>query len=261
MMIGETMSKLKTVKFKDGLAIIGTFPNPDVALAISDESGLLPLTIADPPYGNVVNEKWDKAVSDVKFCAGMIDWTKWIGKMTHPGGALYVWGGIGRPGFRPFYRYMYEVEANTLFSVSNHITWSKKRAYGVSHNYLFTREELAYLVKGNIKKPRMFNIPLLETKRGYAGYNAKYPAKSEYLRRTSVWTDITEIFQGKVHVAQKPQRLMEIPIEIHTQKGEYVLDPFAGSGTTAHAARALGRKFVVVEQNKDTFEKMVESLK
>jgi DNA modification methylase len=76
-----------------------------------------------------------------------------------------------------------------------------------------------------------------------------------------VWTDITEIFQGKVHVAQKPQRLMEIPIEIHTQKGEYVLDPFAGSGTTAHAARALGRKFVVVEQNKDTFEKMVESLK
>ncbi len=40
-----------------------------------------------------------------------------------------------------------------------------------------------------------------------------------------------------------------------------VLDPFAGSGTTAHAARALGRRFVVVEKNPEEFEKMVASLR
>jgi DNA modification methylase len=255
------MRKLTTAKFKDGIAILGEFPNTNVMLAISNYSGTLPLIVADPPYGDIVDEAWDQATDDKKFCAWMIEWTKWLEQIVCPGGALYVWGGIGKPNFRPFYRYLYEVEAKTLFNLSNHITWSKKRAYGVSHNYLFTREELAYLIKGNIKKPRMFNIPLLETKRGYAGYNKKYPAKSDFFRRTSVWTDITEIMKGKTHVAQKPRRLMEIPIEVHTSKGEFVLDPFAGSGTTAHAARALGRKFVVVEKYKENFEKMVESLR
>jgi len=252
---------VKVVDLKDGYAIFGKFPDPDVLLAIANMVGSLVLTIADPPYGNIVDEEWDQATDDETFAKWMINWTRKIERMSVDGAALYVWGGIGKPGFRPFYRYLYDVESSTLFNIANHITWSKKRAYGVSHNYLFTREELAYFIKGDIKKPRMFNIPLLETKRGYAGYNKKYPAKSKFLRRTSVWRDITEILKGKTHVAQKPQRLMEIPIEVHTQKGEYVLDPFAGSGTTAHAARTLERKFVVVEKDPEEFEKMVESLR
>jgi DNA modification methylase len=162
---------------------------------------------------------------------------------------MYVWGGIGKPHFRPFYRYLADVENRTKWQLANHITWSKKRAYGVSHNYLFTREECAYLTLGDIKKPRMFNIPLLDEKRGYAGYNNKYPAKSEFLRRTNVWRDITEIMQGKVHVCQKPEKLAEIMIATHTTDGEWVLDPFAGSGSTGLAARRMGRRFVLVEQD------------
>ena len=48
--------------------------------------------------------------------------------------------------------------------MSNIITWSKKRAYGVQHNYLQTREDLLYLVKGDIKKPTTFNVPYLDEK-------------------------------------------------------------------------------------------------
>jgi DNA modification methylase len=89
----------------------------------------------------------------------------------------------------------------------------------------------------------------------------KYPAKSEFLRRTNVWDDVSEILRGKTHVSQKPQRLMEIPIEVHTDVGEWVLDPFAGSGTTAFAARKLGRRFVVVEQDPENFDRMVADLR
>jgi DNA modification methylase len=116
-------------------------------------------------------------------------------------------------------------------------------------------------VLGDHKHPRKFEIPLLDTKRGYAGYNKKYPAKSEYLRRTNIWDDVTEILSGKTHVNQKPVELMNIPIRIHTEPGEWVLDPFAGSGTTAHAARGLGRRFVVIEQDATNFEKMVAGLR
>jgi len=88
----------------------------------------------------------------------------------------------------------------------------------------------------------------------------KYPAKSEFLRRSNVWDDITEIMRGKTHINQKPLRLMEIPIETHTEPGEWVLDPFAGSGTTAFAARKLGRKFVVVEEDHVEFDKIIAGL-
>jgi len=115
-------------------------------------------------------------------------------------------------------------------------------------------------VKGKENKPRVFNIPLLEKVRGYEGYNKKYPAKSEFLRRTNVWSDITEIFKGKTHPAEKAARVCEIPIEVSSNKDEWVLDLFGGSGSAAVAARKLGRKFVIIEKDKGSYHKIVAKL-
>lgn len=255
------------VVFEDGVAIRGTFPDPAVLALIAKYAGPLPLVIADPPYGRIVDRAWDRIIDDdVTFCEWMINWTKKLEALSLPGAALYVWGGVGvprngdTPPFRPFLRYLVEAELQTGYNLSTPITWKKKRAYGIQWGYLFTREELAFFILGDHKKPRKFTVPLLETKRGYAGYDVKYPAKSEFLRRSNVWDDITEIMRGKTHINQKPLRLMEIPIEIHTEPGEWVLDPFAGSGTTAFAARKLGRKFVVVEEDPVEFDKIIAGL-
>jgi DNA modification methylase len=258
------MKNPKVEIFDDGYAFCCDSTDPASYVTFLSTLGVdfkIPLIVCDPPYGNVVKDKWDRTeLSDASFSDWMIKWTRMWTQRLELGGAFYVWGGIGRPGFRPFIRYLSEVE-NDEFQLANLITWSKKRAYGVKHNYLFTREELAYFVKGDIKKPRKFNIPLLDVKRGYAGFNSKYPAKSEFYRRTNVWSDVTEIMQGKVHVAQKAQRVIEIPIEVHTDPGEWVLDMFAGSGTTAHACRKLGRKFIVIERDEKCFDDMVKRLK
>lgn len=250
-------------QFEDGVAICADSTETDVfQFAVQHAGGLFPLIIADPPYGNIVADGWDRTDDDQEqFAARMFDWSIELAKVAEPGGALYVWGGYGQPGFRPFFEYAARVERETEWRIANYITWGKKRAYGVQHNYLSTREELLYLVKGDIKKPRLFNVPYLEEKRGYAGYNEKYPAKSEHFRRTSVWTDITEIMRGKVHVAQKPLRVLEIPIEVHTVEGEWVLDPFAGSMSTAWAARKLGRKWICIERNLKIFESAVTNLR
>lgn len=103
------------------------------------------------------------------------------------------------------------------------------------------------LVMGD--KPATFHIPLLEEKRGYAGYNVKYPAKSEFLRRTNVWDDVTELFRGKIHPTEKPSRLAEIMIETSSNPGDLVLDPFAGSGSTGVAAKKLGREYLLIEKS------------
>lgn len=253
---------MKQVKVDGGYCIHGDSTIPGVRASVRQLTGDVALIVADPPYGNIVSDKWDQVNTDDRtFVDWMLEWTRSWGSMLHDGGAMYVWGGLGKVGFRPFFRYLHEAEQPGEFELSTLITWSKRRAYGTATAYLFTREECAFFIKGNAKKPRCFNIPLLETKRGYAGYNAAYPAKSEFFRRTNVWTDINEIFKGKVHTAQKQQRLHEIMIEVHTQPGEYVVDPFAGSGTTAHAARKLDRKFVVIEKDETEFEKMLARLR
>ena len=49
----------------------------------------------------------------------------------------------------------------------------------------------------------------------------------------------------------KPERLIRRVIEIATNPGDWVLDSFAGSGTTGAVARALGRRFTLVDANPD----------
>jgi DNA modification methylase len=248
------MGVQRIVEFDDGMAICASSPE-----CFGNLRRQFPLVIADPPYGGILDEAWDKVDAET-LAKQLTELMTALESVCLPGSAAYVFGGIGTPRNRPFYRFLSTVEDKTGWELAGHITWAKKRAYGVQNNYLFTREEIAYFVLGCAKAPRKFVVPLLSQKRGYPGYNKAHPAKSEYLRRTNVWTDITELLRGKVHPAEKPTALAEVMISIHTEPDEYVLDPFAGSGSTALACRNLGRKFVVIERDEGIFEKMVERL-
>ncbi|HSN98477.1 MAG TPA: site-specific DNA-methyltransferase [Candidatus Nanopelagicales bacterium] len=58
-----------------------------------------------------------------------------------------------------------------------------------------------------------------------------------------------EAGEGGLHPTQKPLRLLKGLIELTTQPGQVVLDPFAGSGSTAVAARDTGRRFLAIERD------------
>lgn len=53
----------------------------------------------------------------------------------------------------------------------------------------------------------------------------------------------------KLHPTQKPIALFEYLIKTYTNKGDIVLDPFIGSGTTAIAAKILNRNYIGIEKN------------
>lgn len=252
---------MQVTTYPDGYVIQGDCASQEVFDFVTDLGVKFACVNTDPPYGNIVDEDWDKIdTDDSQFALWLTERVQLWADFLLPGGAFYMWGGVGKVGFRPFFRALLELEEPGSFELANLLTWGKKRAYGVQNNYLWTREELAYFVKGDAKKPAVFNIPLLEDKRGYAGYNAKYPAKSEYLRRTNVWSDISEIFKGKLHPTEKAARVVEIPIEVSTKPGDWVLDPFAGSGTVAVACRKLGRRFVLIEQDPEHYATILERL-
>jgi site-specific DNA-methyltransferase (adenine-specific) len=53
---------------------------------------------------------------------------------------------------------------------------------------------------------------------------------------------------------QKPILLLERIIEISTEKGDCVLDPFCGSGTTLVSAKLTGRQYIGIDVSKDAVE-------
>lgn len=59
------------------------------------------------------------------------------------------------------------------------------------------------------------------------------------------------------HPTEKPVKLMEHFIRLHTKEGDTILDPFMGSGTTGVAALKLNRKFIGIELDEQYF-KMAE---
>lgn len=66
---------------------------------------------------------------------------------------------------------------------------------------------------------------------------------------------------GGVHDTQKPVELFEHYIGNSTQRGDLVLDPFMGSGTTGVAAVNLGRKFIGIEKDERHFANAVDRIR
>ena len=66
--------------------------------------------------------------------------------------------------------------------------------------------------------------------------------------RRSVWTVATKPYKG-AHFATFPTELIEPCVLAGSKEGDFVLDPFMGSGTTAAVAMRLGRKYLGCELN------------
>ena len=59
---------------------------------------------------------------------------------------------------------------------------------------------------------------------------------------------------ARVYPTQKPQKLYERIIKASTDKGDLILDPFCGGGTTLVAAENLGRQWIGIDQNSEAIE-------
>ena len=59
----------------------------------------------------------------------------------------------------------------------------------------------------------------------------------------------------KIHPTQKPVSVLKRLIEICTDPGDVVIDPCFGSGSTARAAREMGRHFYGFEINKEYYQR------
>jgi site-specific DNA-methyltransferase (adenine-specific) len=80
------------------------------------------------------------------------------------------------------------------------------------------------------------------------------------LKRTGpvsdVWTfDTVAPYPGK-HPCEKPQAMLRHMIEVSSRRGDLILDPFAGSGSTLIAARDAGRRAIGIESDRAYCERI-----
>jgi len=63
------------------------------------------------------------------------------------------------------------------------------------------------------------------------------------------------------HPTEKPEKLLERIILLGSKKGDVILDPFMGSGTTGVVAKRYGREFIGMELDESYFEIAEERIK
>lgn len=76
---------------------------------------------------------------------------------------------------------------------------------------------------------------------------------------TDVWwhTIVSPTGREKTgYATQKPEGILRRIVQASSKEGDWVLDFFAGSGTTGAVAKSLGRRFLLVDENPDAFQVM-----
>lgn len=120
------------------------------------------------------------------------------------------------------------------------------RKYGLNHyiNLVFRKDFSAQVLKANMKIVGNCEYGLVL----YREKLPKFNNDGRMIFNCFDWARDTST--PKVHPTQKPVPLLERLIGIFTDKGDVVIDPCAGSGTTLLAAANMGRKAYGFEVNK-----------
>jgi site-specific DNA-methyltransferase (adenine-specific) len=71
---------------------------------------------------------------------------------------------------------------------------------------------------------------------------------------------IENVKRKNIHPTTKPVKLMSYIITLFTREGDWVIDPFLGSGTTGLASKLINRHFVGIEREKEYFDICEERL-
>ena len=223
-----------------------------------EELKLLPeasidLVFADPPYNlqlnnelyrpdnsrvDAVDDDWDKFGSFAAYDAFSRDWLSACRRVLKPHASLWVIGS---------YHNIFRVGAilqDLGFWVLNDVVWRKSNPMPNFRGRRFTNahETLIWASMGP-KARYTFNYEAMKA------LNEDLQMRSDWLFPICSGSErLREECGRKTHPTQKPEALLHRILLASSNPGDIVLDPFLGSGTTAVAAKRLGRGFVGIER-------------
>jgi site-specific DNA-methyltransferase (adenine-specific) len=207
----------------DCLKVMGSFPDQSIDLVVSD-----------PPYGmEYKSGKWhghyvrgkhktiQKNISRIVNDDIVVNFLPEISRVLKPDGALYVFGTYRTVDlWKPYIQSYFKLRNIMVWIKNNHTMGSWKSQYRNKYELIYYADKGSHVLRGH---------------KGHTDvlyYNRVKDSKRK-------------------HPTEKPVDLCEALIEESSNRGDIVLDPFCGSGSTLVAAKNLDRRYIGIEIDKE----------
>lgn len=215
------------------------------------DSDSVDMVFADPPFN--LNKLYPSSINDNLKTEHYLEWCEtWLSeciRLLKQGGSLFLWN---------LPRWNAEIAA----FLSGRLTFVHWIAVDIKYSLPIQRRlypshySLLYFVKG--PQARVFHPDRLPMQvcphcagdlRDYGGYKAKMNPKGVNL--SDVWWDIAPVRHAKYKrrngANELPLKVLDRVIELATEEGDLVFDPFGGAGTTYMAAELKRRRWLGTE--------------
>jgi len=207
--------------------------------------GIFDLVFADPPYNLDKNyNEYNDELSEQQYIQWCNKWLELCVKLTKPTGNILILN-------IPKWALEHSKLLNSIAYFQNWIVWDalslpkgkimpahysllsySKASSGFTYNSQEDIDSLEYCLRAScIKARKKVNI------------NNKTPI-------SDIWWDVHRIKHKKDrddHPCQLPEKLMDRIIQMYSNEGDLVFDPFCGAGTTAISALKFNRKYTTIE--------------
>jgi site-specific DNA-methyltransferase (adenine-specific) len=217
------------------------------------ESETVDLVFADPPY-NIKKAAWDNFENQEEYIDWSIQWISEASRILKSTGSLYVCG---------FSEILADLKypASKYFNSCRWLIWHYKNKANLGHDWGRSHESIIHFRKSDFVKINIYDVRI-----PYGAHTLKYPSHpqaetSAYGKGTTKkhnsWTphpkgakpkDVIEIpttcngmGEKTPHPTQKPEELIRKFVLASSEKGNLIVDPFSGSGTTIVVAEQLNR--------------------
>jgi site-specific DNA-methyltransferase (adenine-specific) len=215
------------------------------------ESDSVDMIFADPPFN--LNKLYPSSINDNLKTERYLDWCEaWLTeciRLLKPGGAMFVWN---------LPRWNAEIASflNGRLTFFHWIAVDIKYSLPIQRRLYPSHYSLIYYVKG--VQARVFHPDRLPMQtcphcagdlRDYGGYKAKMNPKGVNL--SDVWWDVSPVRHAKYKrrngANELPLKVLDRVIEMSTDEGDLVFDPFGGAGTTYMTAELKRRRWLGIE--------------
>jgi modification methylase len=248
------VTKAKTLPQKTDLPTDAILAGDCVDVMRGLPEGSVDLIFADPPYNlqlkgelhrpdnsrvDAVDDSWDRFASFAAYDAFTREWLAAARRLLKPDGAIWVIGS---------YHNIYRLGATLQdagFWILNDVVWRKSNPMPNFRGKRLTNahETLIWAVRSDQSR-YTFNYEAMKA------LNEGVQMRSDWVIPLCTGGERIKNADGdKAHPTQKPEALLHRVLVGSTRRGDVVLDPFFGTGTTGAVAKRLGRRYIGIEQS------------
>lgn len=206
------------------------------------------LMISSPPYN--VSKEYDEDLSLKEYLQLLENSFKETYRVLVNGGRACInVANLGRKPYIPLSDYISKIMIDIGFNMRGEIIWNKAASASPSTAWGSWQSAANPILRDVHEYILIFSKGTYKREKGEKENTI---SKDQFMEWTkSIWTMNAESAKRIGHPAPFPEELPNRLIQLYSFKGDIILDPFMGSGTTAISALKSDRKFVGYDINED----------